>query len=372
MALIKIGKFVERYSKKCGISDLTVDDISGINREKEFFEPSKQAGADTSGYKIVPPDYFACNLMHVGRDVVLPVSLNHTSKNKIVSPAYTVFRIIDESIILKEYFFMFLKSDEKDRFFWFNTDSSVRDGMDWEDFCNVEFEVPSIEIQKKYVAVYQELQHNVEKLKSGIAECKRVCEIFIDKYCHEGEKTRIGDYIEQTDERNTDLKYAEEDVRGMTITKEIIPTKANITGTELSGFKVVYPGEFVYNPRTHGSKIGLGFNQEQSPFIISWNNESFKVKDTNKIIPEYLYLLFCRSEWDREACFRSWGSSTEVFPWEELCDMKIVVPNIEKQKDIVEIYNAYIERQKTLEKMEGILRRIAPILIKGATEEGGQ
>ena len=80
MALIryKIGECVELFSEKCGIPDLTAWDISGVNSDKEFFEPSKQTGEDTSNYKNVPPNYFACNLMHVGRDVVLPVGLNHT------------------------------------------------------------------------------------------------------------------------------------------------------------------------------------------------------------------------------------------------------------------------------------------------------
>ena len=135
---VKIGTFVELYSEACGIPNLTVNDVSGVNREKEFFEPSKQVGVDTSKYKVVPPNYFACNLMHVGRDVVLPIALNHSGKNKIVSPAYTVFRITDETIILKEYFFILLNSEERDRYFWFHTDSSIRDGMEWNVFCDVE------------------------------------------------------------------------------------------------------------------------------------------------------------------------------------------------------------------------------------------
>ena len=80
LSKIKIGIFVEQYNEACGIAKLTLDDVSGINRDKEFFEPSKQVGADTSKYKVVPPDYFACNLMHVGRDVVLPIALNHSGK----------------------------------------------------------------------------------------------------------------------------------------------------------------------------------------------------------------------------------------------------------------------------------------------------
>ena len=65
----RIGDFIEVYNKRCEISNLTVNDVSGINRDKEFFEPSRQVGANTSKYKIVPPGYFACNLMHVGREI---------------------------------------------------------------------------------------------------------------------------------------------------------------------------------------------------------------------------------------------------------------------------------------------------------------
>ena len=149
---------------------------------------------------------------------------------------------------------------------------------------------------------------------------------------------RLGDYIEEVDERNTEGKYSVEDVRGMTITKEIIPTKADLKHSDLSNFKVVQPKEFIYNPRTHGKKIGLGFNLTSNPFIISWNNIAFRVINTNTLVPEYLFMLFCRSEWDRNACFRSWGSSTEVFSWSALCETIIPLPPLEVQQELVAIY----------------------------------
>lgn len=149
---------------------------------------------------------------------------------------------------------------------------------------------------------------------------------------------RLGDYIEEVDERNTEGKYSLEDVRGMTITKEIIPTKADLKHSDLSNFKVVQPKEFIYNPRTHGKKIGLGFNLTSNPFIISWNNIAFRVINTNTLVPEYLFMLFCRSEWDRNACFRSWGSSTEVFSWSALCETIIPLPPLEVQQELVAIY----------------------------------
>jgi len=371
---VKIGSFVERYTEKCGIPDLTVDDISGINRDKEFFEPSKQAGADTSNYKVVPPNYFACNLMHVGRDIVLPISINHTQKNKIVSPAYTVFFIKDENIILKEYFFIFLKSDEKDRFFWFNTDSSVRDGMEWDVFCDVEIDIPDIDVQRRMIDVYMGIQRKMDALSESIESARYACDILLDKMMHSYNLEALGSYIEQTDNRNESLIYEQDSVMGMTITKEIMPTKVNVATTDLEKFKIVYPEEFVYNPRTHGRKIGLGFNQMPVPFIITWNNTAFRIipSKSKNLLPEYLYMYFCRDEWDREACFRSWGSSTEVFSWEALCEMKISVPPIELQKNVVALYKANIERKKVLDDMTILRDKICPVLVAGAIEEGGR
>lgn len=151
---------------------------------------------------------------------------------------------------------------------------------------------------------------------------------------------KLGELIELTFCTNSKNEFHAEDVMGMTITKEIIPTKANVGGTDLSKFLIVYPDEFVYNPRTHGKKIGLGFNSTDKPFIISWNNVSFKIIDKCRLNPYYLYLHLSRSEWDRSATFRSWGSSTEVFSWKEFCLMEIPLPVIEVQREYVAVYRS--------------------------------
>ena len=163
-------------------------------------------------------------------------------------------------------------------------------------------------------------------------------------------KYKLGDLIEQTTELNNG-RYTAIDVRGMTITKEIIPTKADVEETDLSRFLVIQPGEFVYNPRTHGKKIGLGYNDTNSAFIISWNNTGFRVKleARSLVIPEYLFFHFNRSEWDRSACFRSWGSSTEVFSWNALCEMEVILPALPTQQKFVNVYNAMVENQKSYE-----------------------
>ena len=153
-------------------------------------------------------------------------------------------------------------------------------------------------------------------------------------------KYKLGELIELVEETNSQGKYGPKDVRGMTITKEIIPTKADVANTDLRKFLVVHPDNFVFNPRTHGKKIGFGFNNTKENFLISWNNIAFRVKPDalNIVIPTYLFLHFNREEWDREACFCSWGSSTEVFSWEALCGMKLTLPSIEQQRKYVDVY----------------------------------
>lgn len=165
-------------------------------------------------------------------------------------------------------------------------------------------------------------------------------------------KYKLGELIELVLKTNSELRYGPDDVRGMTISKEIIPTKADVTGTDLSKFLVVSPGEFIYNPRTHGKRIGFGYNNTGDTFIISWNNIAFKVKESRKdvVLADYLFLHFKREEWDREACFQSWGSSTEVFSWETLCDMEVDLPPLPIQQKYVDIYNAMIANQQSYER----------------------
>ena len=177
---VKLGDLIASYKKKCNIPNLSPEQVSGVNRDKEFFEPSNQVGSDTSNYQEVPLRYFACNLMHVGRDVVLPIAFNHSDRIKYISPAYSVFFIKDASVVLDEYLFMLLKSSEKDRFFWFQTDASVRDGMSWNDFCSAWIELPPIDVQKKYVDIYLAMLANQRAYEQGLDDLKLVCDAYIE------------------------------------------------------------------------------------------------------------------------------------------------------------------------------------------------
>lgn len=366
----KIGEFVEPYSQRCGIADLIPEQVSGINIDKEFFEPAKQVGEDTSNYKVVPPNYFACNLMHVGRDYALPVALNRSNKDKYVSPAYTIFKLKDESLVLKDYFFILLKSSEKDRFFAFHTDSSIRQGLPWEVFCDIDITLPSIEQQRKYVDVYLALQSNLVAYQSKVEELKLVCDGYLDQLKKKCGKFKVGDYVEPCDERNSDNHYTLKDLRGISIQKKFIDTKADMQGVSLTPYIIVKPDYFAFVPVTsrNGEKITLAINDTDNIYIVSSAYTVFHVKDKQKLLPDYLFMFFDRPEFDRYSRFNSWGSAREVFTMDDMNDVRIPIPDISVQQEIVNIHKCYIERQRIAAQLKVQLNNLCPILIKGSLE----
>jgi type I restriction enzyme S subunit len=157
------------------------------------------------------------------------------------------------------------------------------------------------------------------------------------------EYRRLGDYIRQVDERNKDGLI--EKLLGVSMTKKFIPSIANIVGTDLRGYKIVRRGQFAYGPVTsrNGDKISIALLQEDD-CIISSSYTVFEVIDTNLLNPEYLMLWFSRPEFDRYARYRSHGSVREIFDWDELCQVELPVPEIEKQREIVRAYKVITDR----------------------------
>lgn len=167
----------------------------------------------------------------------------------------------------------------------------------------------------------------------------------------------LGEYIELVSIINSDLYYDEVDVIGVSNNKEIIKTRANNEGRELNNFYVVAPNVFIYNSRTSrmGDKVGLGYNDSETSFITSFNNTVFRVKN-EALLPMFLFMWFKRPEFDRYARFHSWGSSTEIFSWEEMCKMLLPIPHPDKQREIVKEYTTIQNRinllQQLIQKME--------------------
>lgn len=155
---------------------------------------------------------------------------------------------------------------------------------------------------------------------------------------------RLGDYIRQVDNRNTEGK--KENLLGVSVQKQFIPSIANTVGTDFTSYKVVKRGQFTYIPDTsrRGDKIGIALLKDYDEGLVSNVYTIFEVADTSKLLPEYLMLWFSRPEFDRYARFKSHGSVREIFDWEEMCGVELPIPSIDKQWDIVKTYNAITDR----------------------------
>lgn len=174
---------------------------------------------------------------------------------------------------------------------------------------------------------------------------------------------KLGQFIQQVSIKNSDLKV--DNLLGVSITKKFIPSIANIIGTDMSTYKIVKKGQFTYGSITsrNGDKISIALLQDEEA-IVSTSYTVFEIIDTNKLIPEYLMMWFRRPEFDRYARYMSHGSTREAFGWEEMCDVELPVPTLEKQKKIIKEYHTIIDRIKLNEQLNQKLEDTAQSIYK--------
>lgn len=190
------------------------DRVLGINIDK-FFMPSvaNVIGTDLSKYKLITKGKFACNPMHVGRDERLPVALYDEEKPAIVSPAYFMFEVIDNSILKEDYLMMWFRRPEFDRICWLHTDGSVRGGITWDDICRLELPIPPIENQLEIVNSYKAITERIalkQKINDNLdATAQALYQEFFLNNPKTGEWSKgcIGDVLQL--QRGHDLPRAE-------------------------------------------------------------------------------------------------------------------------------------------------------------------
>lgn len=175
---------------------------------------------------------------------------------------------------------------------------------------------------------------------------------------------KLGDYIQQVNNRNRDLQV--DTLLGVSITKKLIPSIANTVGTDMSTYKIIEKGQFAYGTITsrNGDKISIALADEYDKALVSQIYIVFEVIDTNELLPQYLMMWFSRPEFDRYARYHSHGSTRESFDWEDLCEVELPIPSIEKQCEIVAEYQAVSNKIKVNEQICEKLEATAQTLYK--------
>ena len=361
----KIGDLISVVDER---NDMGIREFYGININKEFMPTvANTEGLDESKYKVIRKNRFVYSGMQTGRDECIRIGMYNKDSPIIVSPAYTTFEVTATDIVIPLYFFMRFLTKEKDRYGAFCSDGSIRSNLDWEVFCDIELELPSLQIQQKYVDVYNAMLANQQSYEHGLDDLKLVCDAYIEELRRKIPCEAIGKYIFQRNERNTNNSI--DFVMGLSTKKEFREAQSRVNRKKLGNYKIVEPENFAFVPTTDTWKVlAFALNTFKRDLVVSPIYEVFGV-DKNVILPEYLAMWLSREEFDRYARFHSWGSARENFSFDDMKNVHIPLPNISIQNAIVDIYKAYKERKVINEKLKEQIKKICPILIKGSIEE---
>lgn len=364
---VRLGDYIEQCDERAG-NDFTVDDVIGISTDKKFI-PTKanMDGVSLNSYKIVNPHEFAYVADTSRRGDKIALALNTSNKPVLISSIYTSFRSKDVIKLLPEYLFMLLNRAEFDRYARFNSWGSARETFDWGEMCRIEIPLPDIEVQRELVATYNGLKALAEQNEALLPRLSAACHAYIVDCRAKYPAVPLGEYIEQCNERAGD-NFTVDDVIGISNVKSLIPTKADMKDVSLAPYKLFKPNEFCYVTVTsrNGGKISLAMNNTAKTYIVSSSYLVFCCKDENILLPEYLFLLLNRTEFDRYTRFNSWGSARETFDWSEMCRVEIPVPPIEIQKAIVEVFSCSERAKQIASKACARMKNLCPALVQRA------
>ena len=167
---------------------------------------------------------------------------------------------------------------------------------------------------------------------------------------------KIGEYIKLIDERNKGLQVKQ--LLGLSISKQFIPSVANIIGTDMENYKIIRRNQFACSTMQvrRDKKMPVALLKDIEEAIVSQAYPVFEVKDEKELLPEYLMMWFERAEFDREACFHAVGGVRGSLEWEDFESMQLPIPHIDKQREIVAEYNTIQNRitlnQQLIQKLE--------------------
>lgn len=364
----KLGTYIFPIDNKNADGGLGEESVVGISTQKSIIKTKADLSeVDFSSYKIFAPGQFAYVPDTSRRGDKISLAFNSTNETYLVSSITTVFGIADTERLLPYYLFIFFNCPEFDRYARFNSWGSARETFAWEDMCDIEFELPDIPTQQKYVDIYLAMIANQQSYERGLEDLKLVCDGYIEDLRKRIGTEPIGPYIAPVDERNTNSEVTL--AQGITIDK-VFASPKQVAAAEKSA-KIVRRGQFAYNRATtrNGEKISIAY-REGEDCVVSAAYQVFGIEKKEKLIPEYLMMWFKRSEFDRYARYMSKGSAHEFFEYSEMEAVEIPIPDINIQKAIADIYKVYVERKGINEQLKAQIKDICPVLIKGSLEEG--
>ena len=369
MALFKykLGSLLELSENKNDNLEYGVGAVKGISIQKIFIETkADMTGVSLRPYYLVQPDDFAYVTVTSRNGEKITIAHNTTETTYIVSSSYVVFRIKRKDILLSDYLFMYFNRPEFNRYSRFNSWGSARETFDWSEMCDIDIELPPIEIQQKYVDIYNAMLANQRDYENGLEDLKLACFAMADHFKHIKRKMPVGELLEEVDVRNSEGVC--DSAQGINITKQFMSSVAS--SSDLLNYKLVYNNQFAYSAMQTGRDecIRIALYNGDKPIAVSPAYSVLK-KKTDIVLEEYIQMWFSRPESDRLGWFMSDASVRANLDLPRFYEIEVPVPDLDEQMSLVNIYNAYALRREINEQLKAQIRGLCPILIRGSLDE---
>ena len=366
----KLGELIELRDERNSDGKFTLEDVKGISIQKKFIETkADMQDVSLSPYILVKPDYFAYVTVTSRNGEKITLAHNVTNQTYIVSSSYVVFQVSRTDLLLSDYLFIYFNRPEFDRYARFNSWGSARETFDWDTMCDIDIDLPDLPTQQKYVDIYKAMVANQQSYERGLDDLKLTFDILIDNIKHKSVYIPVQELLKEIDNRNSDGKI--NDVQGINIFKQFMPSVADTNGVDLKKYKVVEKNQFAFSGMQTGRDecIRIALNRSEIPIIISPAYTVFESKNGD-VLEEYIMMWFSRKESDRRGWFMSDSSVRSNLDLDRFYETLLPIPEIEIQQSIVDIYNVYIKRKQINEQLKAQIKDICPILIRGSLEEG--
>lgn len=366
--LVRLGDYIELSDERNSDGLYTLDNVRGISILKKFI-PTKADMQDVSlsPYKLVKPGEFSYVTVTSRNGGKISLAINDSNETYLVSSSYEVFRSKNTEELIPEYLYLLLSREEFDRLSRFNSWGSARETFDWSEFCRIQIPLPDPDIQQELVDTYNGLKALAEQNEALIKPLTEACQAYIVDCKKKYPEVELGCYIQEFNQQNYKGEFTLEDVRGVSIQKKFIKTKANMDDVPLDRYKVVKDGMFAFNVNTArmGEKFAIALCKDNT-YLVSTIYEVFEVSDKSILLPEFLYIIFNREDFDRYVRFNSWGSARETFTYSEICEVSIPLPPMEVQHAIVDLYNCAEEAKNIANETREKMKTLCPALVQRA------
>lgn len=371
---IRLGDYIKQIDRWNTDLKYGLDDIRGVSNTKQMM-PTKanMEGRDLSTFQVLMPGEFIFNRRTTRNGERIGLGYNMDDRAYIFTEDYVSFAVKEG--LLPTYLYLFFCRDEFDRYVRYHSWGSATEFFNWEEMCEVKIPLPFIDDepdmkgQQEVVDAWQGLRKMKEQNEQLAAPLFQLCRSYMENLKRDNEYVEIGKYIKNIDNRNLDLKLKEDSVVGLSTSKVIIETKANLEGVNLSGYKIMIPYSFAYvcDTSRRGDKVSLAMNNSEKDLLVSSISEVFITDE--RLNPHFLLLWFKRPEFDRYARFHSWGSAREAFSYEDMEKVKIPLPDLATQQAIVNIYHCAEEAKRIAAEADKLSREICPALVQHIIHE---